>query len=126
MNIKLFRVKPLPDCSIGKLSIEGDDFTCYTLERRAGEDIPAGRYKITVDYSPRFQCQLPLVNDVPGYVGIRIHPGNTDKDTHGCILTGQDWAGQDYIYHSRLTFECLFDKIKAALENEEDVWLEIS
>mgnify|MGYP003606490449 FL=1 len=61
--------------------------------------IPTGIYKINITYSNkfgkrswaiRFGGKLPLVEDVKGFEGIRIHPGNTNKDTLGCILVGQN------------------------------------
>ena len=51
--------------------------------------IPAGRYPVVVTWSPRFQRLLPLVTHVEGRSGIRIHAGNTVRDTSGCILVGR-------------------------------------
>lgn len=50
--------------------------------------IPSGRYRVEVTYSPKFKRWLPVLHDVPGFTGIRIHAGNTAKDTEGCILVG--------------------------------------
>ena len=50
--------------------------------------IPAGRYPLVVTWSPKFQRWLPLVTHVEGRSGIRIHAGNTVRDTTGCILVG--------------------------------------
>lgn len=62
-------------------------WTCWTLEA-ATSAIPAGVYPVIITFSQRFQRDLPLVNDVPGRTGIRIHPGNTQAATAGCILLG--------------------------------------
>ena len=43
--------------------------------------IPSGRYEIRVTLSARFRRQLPILLNVPGYAGVRIHPGNTDTNT---------------------------------------------
>lgn len=52
--------------------------------------IPIGTYKLKWDYSPKFKRMMPHVCNVPGYEGIRIHAGNTDKDTLGCLLLGEN------------------------------------
>lgn len=110
--------------TIGKLWIDGEVTDIYTLEdaiREAkimGETaIPSGTYSVVVDYSEHFQKELPHVLDVPGFVGVRIHPGNTDKDTEGCILVGRTWRGDDFIGESKAAFEYLFPLIKDALES---------
>ena len=50
--------------------------------------IPRGRYRVTVTFSQRFQRPMPLLHDVPGFDGVRIHGGNTEADTAGCPLLG--------------------------------------
>ena len=110
-------------CSIGELSIDGE-FECFTLEdveRAPGlkvygqTAIPHGRYEIKITYSPRFKRQLPLLLDVPGFEGIRIHPGNTAKDTEVCILPGTEISGRSVI-NSRVAFNALFGKLVEALK----------
>lgn len=92
--------------TIGKLYVNGN-YVCDTLEDKdrglddsLSEDyinkikvfgktaIPAGKYNVSITYSPHFKKNLPLVTNVKGFDGIRIHSGNTDKDTLGCILVG--------------------------------------
>lgn len=90
MSLLLQRTDVTTSATFGKLWL-GEDEVCVTLEdppRDGKGPIPAGRYKVHVDYSPRFQALLPWIDDVPGFTDIRIHAGNTSKDTEGCILTG--------------------------------------
>jgi len=104
--------------TIGELFIDGV-FECYTLEDvvRQGPKvfgktaIPAGTYKVIVNMSNRFKRLLPLLIGVPEFEGVRIHPGNTDADTEGCILLGRV-KGDNVIYNSKLAFNQFFDKIK--------------
>lgn len=122
-----------PVCTIGRLFINGED-TCYTLEDVVRADgvkvygetaIPEGTYKVIVNFSNRFQCLMPELLEVPNFEGIRIHPGNTDKDTHGCILLGSNSTGSS-ITESRKAFEPVFLKIKSAFDAGEEIWLTIS
>lgn len=82
--------------TIGCLSVSGTRF-CDTLEPEVRAvkvpghtAIPAGRYEVIVNRSPRFGRELPRLLDVPGFEGILIHRGNTVKDTAGCILVGEN------------------------------------
>ena len=52
--------------------------------------IPEGRYQMRFTYSPKFGKRLFQLMDVPLFDGIRIHSGNSVKDTQGCILVGNN------------------------------------
>lgn len=104
---------------IGELSIDGI-FECFTLEdlerpvKIKGETaIPKGTYKVIINQSNRFKRLLPLLLNVPGFEGVRIHSGNTNHNTEGCILVGQS-RNKDFIGQSRKAFEKLFKKMQKA------------
>ena len=75
--------------------------------------IPAGSYPLVINRSARFRRLLPQLLGVPGFEGIRIHPGNTDADTEGCILVGQT-RSEDFVGSSRAALRALFTKLQAA------------
>lgn len=116
MEIKVIRKEFTENSTIGEMSIDGE-FFCYTLEDRIREvkvygetAIPYGRYKVNITMSNRFKRMMPLLIDVPGFEGVRIHNGNTDKDTHGCILVGMS-KSKDFIGMSKIAFQKLMAKI---------------
>ena len=100
MELLLERMYLKAAYTIGRLSVGGARF-CDTLEDRVRDlsreakvggktAIPAGRYPVVVNRSPRFGRDLPRLLDVPGFTGILIHRGNTPADTSGCILVGEN------------------------------------
>jgi hypothetical protein len=116
--------------TIGDLYIDGQYF-CHTLEdtildvKIAGVTaIPYGRYEVIINFSNRFQRPMPLLLNVPGFLGIRIHSGNTDEDTEGCILVGFTEA-ENFIGNSKSAFSQLFSKIQTALKQGK-VWMTVS
>jgi hypothetical protein len=86
--------------------------------------IPRGIYRVVLDYSVRFQRQMPHILDVPGFEGIRIHSGNTAADTEGCILVGLTKANS-FIGQSRIAFDRLFDSLEKAHYLGEPMFIEI-
>lgn len=135
MEILLQRVAKKDKYTIGKLYINNQYF-CDTLEdtdrgltqsmteqqiksnKVYGETaIPTGIYRIVISYSNRFKKQMPLLLNVPGFSGIRIHTGNTEKDSLGCILVGKNKAiGK--VLESRDTYNKLFSILQKANEKE--------
>lgn len=140
MNLLLKRRTSSLTCTLGDL-FENDSFICYTLEDLVREvpsksvtewkvphetAIPQGRYKITVTHSQRFDRDLPLLNAVPGFLGVRIHSGNTDADTDGCILVGTRVSDDgESLLESRKAFDELFADIRMAIDSGEEVWIEV-
>lgn len=117
--------------TMGRMLV-GDEHFGFTLEdvvrqgpKIKGETaIPAGRYQVTVTESKRFGKRLPLLRDVPGFDGVRIHAGNTSADTEGCILVGLQ-KGVNSIGRSKAAMELLMPKLEAALQDGGEVWIEI-
>lgn len=104
---------------IGELLVDGV-FECFTLEdierpvKIKGETaIPKGTYKVIINQSNRFKRLLPLLLNVPGFEGVRIHSGNTNHNTEGCILVGQT-RHKEFIGQSRKAFNKLFAKMQKA------------
>src|SRR5574343_644688 len=122
MILKLTRREFHPEKTIGDLSIDGFLY-CNTLEdtvRPPGEKIPgqtaipAGRYEVRLTYSQRFKCAMPQLMNVPGFEGIRIHSGNTEADTAGCLLVGRQDGGR--LINSRDTYNDLLDVMESCKE----------
>jgi hypothetical protein len=132
MNILIQREILTPIFTAGKFFIDGN-LECCTLEDTVREPgikipkktaIPAGKYRLVCDFSSRFQRMMPHILNVPGFEGIRIHAGNTEEDTEGCILVGRERQdGGRVITYSRSTFDDLFSKIFMC--GDKDCWIEI-
>ncbi|SCH15635.1 Uncharacterised protein [uncultured Bacteroides sp.] len=77
--------------------------------------IPKGTYKVEVTYSPKFKQYLPILLNVKGFSGIRVHSGNTAEDTLGCLLVGYNKV-KGQVINSRVTS----DKLTALLRNTKE------
>ena len=130
MKLILTRHARRADYTIGRLEDENGKKICDTLEPiwrnyDGGEmkiprksAIPEGSYRVVVTKSRRFQKYLPLLVGVPGFEGVRIHAGNTSRDTEGCILVGQNIQVGKVLW-SRITLE----KLMKLIENEKEIFL---
>lgn len=88
--------------------------------------IPYGRYEVIISYSNRFKKYLPLLVNVPGYDGIRIHVGNYHTDTDGCLLPGiYDPKLPDFVGKSKVTFDKLMSILKEA-EKREKIFITVT
>ena len=86
--------------------------------------IPEGRYAVVITWSPKFKQWLPLLLGVPKFEGIRIHAGNTAKDTQGCILVGRNQIVGRVLESRKWLYE-LKQKIIEAKGRGEAVWITI-
>jgi hypothetical protein len=130
MHLKVLRSAFTNRSTIGELYVD-DAFECFTLEDMARPvkvpgmtAIPEGVYVVSVSFSNRFRRLLPEIHNVPNYTGVRIHPGNTDTDTEGCILVGRAKA-EDFIGNSRAAFDKLFARIQEAARREK-IFIEVT
>jgi hypothetical protein len=131
MNLVLKRIYFGDTFTVGQLyevTKFGDNPICYVLEDKVreveGQDvkvwkeqnktaIPRGQYNVSITFSNRFQCKLPQLIDVPGFTGVRIHSGNSSKDTEGCLLVGMTWDGHsDWIGSSKIALAALLPLIE--------------
>lgn len=139
MDLKLVRKYFTDQSTVSELYIN-DELYCHVLEdvdraldsktmkkeriawlKQHGKTaVPYGVYEVVISYSNRFKTYLPLLVNVPGYDGIRIHPGNYAKDTEGCLLPGQyNEKIPNFVGKSRDTFNALLKILKSVEKNEK-------
>ena len=130
MKLDLIRKEFTNISTIGELLIDGV-FFCFTLEDVVRDikiphetAIPYGTYQVVTNYSNRFQKVMPLLLNVPGFEGVRIHNGSTDKDTDGCVLIGYNRT-TNYIYGSKRAFNDFFPILENGLK-EGKVFINIT
>lgn len=129
MEIRVRRIALKDTYTIGKMYIDGEYF-CDVLEDRVRDlenqvkvpnktAIPYGTYEITLDvkstkysdfnkypWAKEYNGYLPRLTNVPLFLGILIHPGNTEHDSSGCLLVGENKVVGKVI-NSKTTFERL-------------------
>ena len=151
MELLLTRIAKRKAYTIGRLSIveqvideystgSKETFFCDTLEPtwrdyehgaykiKGKSAIPEGRYAVVISWSPKFKAWLPILLGGPEFnrqwQGIRIHAGNTVKDTQGCILVGRNQRVGEVLESRKWLYE-LKMKIVEAKDKGEAVWLTI-
>jgi len=130
MNLRLIREPSVLGTTLGVLFVDGR-FRCFSLEDEIADVkvpgrtcIPEGRYEVRLTWSPKFQKVLPELVNVPGFTGIRIHAGNTAKDTAGCVLLGVKRAGVS-IEQSRVAVEQLQADMELEKAAGRPIWIAI-
>ncbi len=142
LELLLQRHPTVKATTLGRLSVDAVE-QCDTLEdvirEVPGEPvvswkipkqtaIPAGRYRLTLVTSPKFGPETLSIEGVPGFADIRIHAGNVDEDTEGCVLVGMaatDLGDGGEVVHSRAALAALKALIVPRLEAGEEGWIEI-
>lgn len=154
MNILIDRKWKKDSYTIGCLYVDGTFFSntledkdrgltsAMTLEeikknKKKGETaIPAGTYNVRMDIvSPKYSsrdlyvkncngARMPRLENVPGYEGVLIHPGNTAKDTEGCILVGKNDV-KGMVTKSKDYFLKLYSMMYSAYKKGEKITITI-
>lgn len=130
MIIEVFRFDSGSDDTLGKMYIDGV-FHCYTLEdeyrevKVKGETrIPAGTYKVGLVNSPKFGHDMLLIENVPNFSGILIHPGNTEDQTSGCLLVGKRIGSLNHkraVLDSKMAYKEIYPIIAGAIKEGQEV-----
>ncbi|MDP9267247.1 MAG: DUF5675 family protein [Acidobacteriota bacterium] len=147
MELVVQRERSTANATPGKLYADGT-FMFFTLEDTVREiagvpveqwkipgktAVPAGRRRIILSQSPRFSAKkpysdladgrVPEILNVPGFIGIRAHIGNSATDTDGCLLVGKQRLDAECILRSREAYKELVNLLLAAEKRGEEVWI---
>lgn len=143
MELLVARTPSRQTCTISPLFVNAaTQQQCFILENVVdeviGEDpaiwkesdgrnaVPVGRYPVQWTFSQHFQKMTPEILGVPGFEGVRIHGGNRDTDTEGCLVTGTAiGADQESVTGSDVARDILYDLINRAITAGEEVWITI-
>lgn len=137
---------------IGRLSVEGIEL-CDTLEDKDREltkemgsakvylkkvygstAIPTGRYEVKLSVSPKFKTRswaarygglVPEVLDVPGFSGIRLHPGSNCSETYGCPLVGENRVVGGLVHSQQAFFDLMDYYLMPAHQAGQKIYLTI-
>ncbi len=150
MRLLVERLWKKEDYTIGKLYVDGEflcntledkdrglsntmPLAEIAKQKKAGiTAIPTGTYNVRMDIvSPRYSgkewyarncngSRMPRLENVPGFEGILIHPGNTDADTFGCILVGKNDV-KGMVTKSKEYFLQLYKMLHAAYKRGERI-----
>lgn len=143
MRIELKRIARKDSYTIGKLYIDGK-YQCDTVEDKdrglkqgmhegtlrkmkvyGKTAIPVGSYTVKWTYSNTFKKYLPELENVPVFIGIRMHSGNDANDSLGCIILGEN-KKVGMVINSRAICNRVLPLIEAACKRGEQVYIVIS
>ena len=138
MEIKVVRYILTNEYTVGKMYIDGEYIT-DTIEDRFREiekkedkvygvtAIPCGSYPVVLDFSSKYSKMMPHILDVPYFSGIRIHSGNSDEDSLGCLIVGDYCPGVagGWLKNSRIAYSKVFEKLQQASDKSERIFITI-
>ena len=142
MLIDIFRKYKKADYTIGIVTVDGERFSNSLEDTDRGLNntmtpneikckkiygqtaIPTGQYEIIFTYSVKFKKEMPLLLNVPGFEGVRVHNGNLPSETYGCILIGDNTA-KGCVTNSRVKTQLLYDKMRFAISKGEKIYINI-
>lgn len=142
MDILIKRIWKTDSYSGGKCYINGKEFS-FTIEdpdrglkqsmdlneilkikKKAITAIPIGKYEIVFTYSNRFKRYMPLIMNVKGFDGTRIHVANKAVDVEGCIGLAYEDSSDGFAGNSDKACKD-FERILRNVEKTEKIWLTI-
>lgn len=105
------------------------------LKVKSKTAIPTGRYRLTIDVvSPKFSlkpyyqeyCQgkVPRLLDVPGFEGILMHMGSTERSSAGCVIVGYN-TQKGRVTDSQKAFERLYRILRRYRDAGHAMYIEI-
>lgn len=143
MLLTQYRKPSVDGVTVSKMFL-GAEFLYYVIEDEVREKpgvsvanwkvpgktaIPAGKYEIVLQDSVRFGPGTPTLLNVPGFTHIRIHSGNSEKDTEGCLIIGLELDSSGKRIKAGTTRPAVL-ALKALLNKYyikgERVWIDIS
>lgn len=142
MEIIVKRVARRDTYTIGKMYLNGEYFCDVLEDRDRGltqstplstikkikipneTAIPTGLYKVIVNMSPKFRRFLPRLLNVPGFEGVLIHRGNSDKDSSGCLLIGENKV-KGKVINSTIYENKLVDILSKVQNSGEEITIKI-
>lgn len=112
----------MPDIEIAKKKVYGKTA------------IPTGTYTIIQTYSPKFATRtwarpyngcLPILQNVRGFEGVRIHPGNSEADTLGCLLPGKNKVVGKVLESSATFSKLMTQYLVPAFKRKDKIYITI-
>lgn len=145
MELTLIRKYFNEEYTVGKLFADGK-ILCDTLEDKVRDlqdldhdgdfdessegkiygktAIPCGRYRVLFTFSMKLKRSLPLLVNIYGYVGVRIHGGKNAGWTEGCILIGENKI-KGGLVNFAFWETTINNLVRDAINRKEKVWITV-